>query len=216
MVGGSGDPFTEDGEVFVWTRDDLDGDDFADAFGGIGAGIDGGFEGGDVAAEEGGDVAGADGFVASHGDVGGFEGSVGSFEERAEAFGFDHSESFLGHGEESRGRGGVGREVESERSGMRRRGGSLDAEVFEEVWMGTGDDVRADEFSYALGGIGAGFDGGFDAADVAFDENGDEAAADLDLFSERDARGFDHGVAGFNGADVAFGFDHTERFIHRE
>jgi len=47
----------------VRARDDLDGDDFADSFGGIGAGIDGGLQGGDIAAEKGGDVARSDRLV---------------------------------------------------------------------------------------------------------------------------------------------------------
>ena len=80
--------------------------------------------------------------------------------------------------------------------------------------MRTGDDVRADELTDALGGFGARFDGGFDGADVAFDQHGDEAATDLDLFGERDGRRLDHGVAGFDGANVAFGFDHSEGFTH--
>ena len=86
--------------------------------------------------------------------------------------------------------------------------------MLEQLGVGPGDDMRADEFADALGGFGAGFDGGFDAADVAFDDDGDEAAADLDLAGERDAGRLDHGVAGFNGADVALGFNHSERFTH--
>ena len=35
------------------------------------------------------------------------------------------------------------------------------------------DDVRADELADAFGGFGAGFDRGLDAADVAFDDDGD-------------------------------------------
>ena len=47
--------------------------------------------------------------------------------------------------------------------------------------MGAGDDVGADELADAFRGFGAGFDGGFDAADVALADDGDKTAADLDL-----------------------------------
>ena len=72
----SGDPFSEIREILVWARDYLDGDDFADALGGFSAGFDGSFERRDIAAEKSGDMAGADGFVASHRDVGRFESGV--------------------------------------------------------------------------------------------------------------------------------------------
>ena len=76
------------------------------------------------------------------------------------------------------------------------------------------DDVRADEFADALGGLGAGFHSRFDAADIAFDHDGDEAAADLDLANEGDVRCFDHGVAGFDAAHIAFGFYHADGITH--
>jgi hypothetical protein len=119
-------------------------------------------------------------------------GGVGGLDEGAEAFGFDHAESFLSHGK-----------------GKLEVTGS-EGELLEQFGVRAGDDVGADELADALGGIGAGFDGGFDAADVAFDEDGDEAAADLDLAGEGDAGRFDHRVAGFDSADVALGFNHSE------
>ena len=58
--------------------------------------------------------------------------------------------------------------------------------MFEEIGVGACDDMCADEFADLSGGFGAGVDGGFDAADIAFDEDGEEASADLDLFDEID------------------------------
>ena len=49
----------------------------------------------------------------------------------------------------------------------------------DEVAVRTGDEVRADQFADALGGLGAGLDGRFDAADIALDDDGDKATADL-------------------------------------
>src|SRR4051794_1924893 len=43
-----------------------------------------------------------------------------------------------------------------------------------------GNHVGADQLADAAGGLGAGFDGGADAADVAADESGHEGAADAD------------------------------------
>jgi len=96
-------------------------------------------------------VAEANRFVASHGDIGRFEGGVSGLEQCAETFGFNHAESILGHG---RGKLGVkGCELET--------AGGSDAELFEQVGVRTGDDVRADELTDAFGGFGASFDGGF-------------------------------------------------------
>src|SRR5690606_26132751 len=78
----------------------------------------------------------------------------------------------------------------------------------------TGDDVRADELADALGRLGAGVDRRLDAADVAFDHDGDKAAADLYLANDGDVRRFDHGVAGFDAADIATGFYHTDGITH--
>ncbi len=93
-----GEPLSEINQVVVGTWNHLHGDHFAHAFGGFCTGVDGRFEGGDITAEESGDVTGADRFVASHRDIGRLERSVRGLEQRAEAFGFDHSESFLSHG----------------------------------------------------------------------------------------------------------------------
>ena len=76
--------------------------------------------------------------------------------------------------------------------------------------MRTGDDVGGDELADAAGGIGTGINGGFHAADVAFDEHGDEGTTDLDLVDKLDVGGFGHRVSGFDAADVAFGFNHAE------
>ena len=55
--GFSAEEFAEDMKVVVWSRDDMDGDDFADGAGGGGPGFDGGFDGGDVTLDEDGDVS---------------------------------------------------------------------------------------------------------------------------------------------------------------
>src|SRR5688572_17656534 len=78
-------PLAETSETFMRAGDDLHADDLADLGRGGGAGVGGGFHAGDIALEEGGDVAGADFFPAGEGDVGGLEGGVNGFEERAEA-----------------------------------------------------------------------------------------------------------------------------------
>ena len=63
-------------------------------------------------------------------------------------------------------------------------GPGSEAEAADELAVGAGDEVRADEFADALRGLGAGLDGRLDAADVALDDDRDEAAADLDLPDE--------------------------------
>ena len=80
--------------------------------------------------------------------------------------------------------------------------------------MWAGNDVRCDELADPAGGVCAGVHSGFDAADVALDDDGDEAAADLDLTAELDVGGFGHRVGGFDATDVAFGFDHAECSAH--
>ena len=90
----------------------------------------------------------------------------------------------------------------------------LDSERAEQVSVRPRDEVRADELADALRGLGTGFDGRFDAADVAFDNHGDEATADLNLANEGDVRRFDHGVAGFDAANIALGFYHADGITH--
>lgn len=76
--------------------------------------------------------------------------------------------------------------------------------------MWAGDDVGGNEFANASGGFGSGIDGGFHAADIAFDENGEHARTDLDLVDNLNVGGFGHRVCGFDAADVAPGFNHAE------
>ena len=78
----------------------VDGDDFADLRGGLGAGVNGSLHGGDIAAEEPAHVAAADRLVARHRDAGGLEGRVSGLEERAESLGFNQTDCFLSHGSE--------------------------------------------------------------------------------------------------------------------
>ena len=97
---------------------------------------------------------------------------------------------------------------------MRVRKISGDAELAEQLGVWPGDDVRGNEFAYATCRLSTCVNGGFHAADVAFDENGEEATAGLNLFNEFDVGGFVHCVSGFDAADVAFGFDHAECSAH--
>ena len=57
---------------------------------------------------------------------------------------------------------------------------SGDAKLGEEFRVGAGDHVGGDQLADAAGGIGSGIDGSLDAADIAFDEDGHEAATDLE------------------------------------
>ena len=63
--------------------------------------------------------------------------------------------------------------------------------------------------SPTCGRFGPGVDRGFDAADIAAAKDGDQPAADGNGFDQGDVGGFDHGVAGFDAADVALGFNHA-------
>jgi hypothetical protein len=79
--------------------------------------------------------------------------------------------------------------------------------MFEEITVRAGDDMGAYEFTDLAGGFGTGFDGGFYAADITFDDGGYITSTDLDGFHQFHAGGLDHGIAGFNGTGEAFGFD---------
>ena len=92
--------------------------------------------------------------------------------------------------------------------------GGSEADGLDELGMRARDEVRADQLADALRGFGAGVDGGFHAADVAFDDHGDEATADLNLANEGDVGRFDHSVAGFDAAYIAFGFYHADGITH--
>src|SRR5439155_8574860 len=78
-----------------------------------------------------------------------------------------------------------------ERAGARRC-----AESGQEIAVGTGDHVRSDQLADFSGGFSAGINGGTDAADIAFDDRGDECAADLDRFDDLDVGGLAHRVGG--------------------
>jgi hypothetical protein len=91
------EPFAEDAESFMRPGNHLDGHDRADLGGGGGTSIGGGLDTGDVTTEKAGDIAGTDFFPAGEIDVGGLEGGVGRFEERAQTLAFDHSNCLLSH-----------------------------------------------------------------------------------------------------------------------
>jgi hypothetical protein len=76
-----------------------------------------------------------------------------------------------------------------------------------------GQYVRAYQFADLAGGLGPGIHGRLDAAHVAGGQDGDQPAADGDAFDQGDVGGLDHGVAGFDAADVAPGFNHAYRFL---
>ena len=73
------------------TRDHVHGNQFADPAGGGGAGVGGGLDGSDVAANDGGDVAGADLLPAHQRDLGSLYHGVRGFDHRHQAARFNHS-----------------------------------------------------------------------------------------------------------------------------
>ena len=83
--------------VRVRTGDDVHADDFAlDGFDGLGAGVGGGLDGGDVADDDGGDEGVADlGHRADEFDVRGLEHGVRALDEGDEAAGFNQSNCLL-------------------------------------------------------------------------------------------------------------------------
>jgi len=76
------------------------------------------------------------------------------------------------------------------------------------------DDVRTDQFADFGCSLGARIHCGLDAADVALGQYGDEPAANGDGFDQYDIGRLDHGIAGFNAANVALGFYHSYCFAH--
>ena len=68
----------------TWTEIEL-----ADAARGGGAGVGGGLDGADVAADHDGDVAGADVFLADQDDVGGLDHGIGGLDRADETMRFD-------------------------------------------------------------------------------------------------------------------------------
>ena len=70
----------------------MDRDELADAARGGGAGVRGGLDGADVAANHHGDVSGADVFLADQDDVGRLDHGVGGLDRSDQAARFDESE----------------------------------------------------------------------------------------------------------------------------
>ena len=81
----------------VRPRNDVHGDQLADAPRGGRAGIGRGLDRADVAAREHRDVAGADVLLADEHDVGGFDHRVGGLDGADEAARFDHAECVCCH-----------------------------------------------------------------------------------------------------------------------
>src|SRR5215207_6707748 len=84
-------------DAAVRARDDVDADELADAAGGGGAGVRGGLDRGDVAADDGRDEARADLLVADQRDVGGLHHRVRRLDHRHQPLRLNHAECFLGH-----------------------------------------------------------------------------------------------------------------------
>jgi hypothetical protein len=74
------------------------------------------------------------------------------------------------------------------------------------------DDMNRDQFANSPGGGGAGVRGSFDRADIAANEDGHVARANVFLADQLNIGGFDHRVSGFDRADKAFRLDHAESF----
>src|SRR5688572_2380287 len=77
------------------------------------------------------------------------------------------------------------------------------------------DDVHGDDLADARGGGLAGLGRGPHGCDVAPDDRGDVAAADLLVADQLHLGGLDHGVRGFDHRDEAAGLDEAERIFHR-
>src|SRR5262245_58655704 len=90
-------PLAEHRETVVRTRDHLHADDAAHLGSRRCAGVGGGLDTRDVAAEKRRHVAGTDFFPAGEADVRGLERGVGRFKQSAQPFGFDHSNCLLSH-----------------------------------------------------------------------------------------------------------------------
>ena len=76
----------------------------------------------------------------------------------------------------------------------------------------TRNDVHRDELADASRGRRAGIGGRLDRADVAADQDGDVAGADVFLGDQNHVRGLDHRVGGLDGADEPQCFHHSQRF----
>src|SRR6185437_13482473 len=84
--------------VRVRSWDDVDGDDFADAARGFGAGVNRRADRGDISAKGDGDEAAADLVLLDELDVRRLEGRVAGFDRRDDSFGFDQTDCFtVGH-----------------------------------------------------------------------------------------------------------------------
>ena len=80
---------------------------------------------------------------------------------------------------------------------------------------GPGDDVGGLQLADPAGGLGAGLDGGADAADVAPDHHADDAAVELDdRAGQLDARRLEHRVDRVDQADQTLRLDQAECAVH--
>ena len=81
-------------EIVGRARNDVDADEFADAPGGRGAGVGGGFDGGDVATDDRRHQSGVDFLPADEHHVGGLDHRVGGFDHADQSARFHHAERF--------------------------------------------------------------------------------------------------------------------------
>jgi hypothetical protein len=72
--------------------------------------------------------------------------------------------------------------------------------------------MDADQFTDAPGRSRSGISRGFHCANVSADKHGHISGANVFLAQQLHVGCFDHGISRFNGADKAFGLDHSECF----
>jgi hypothetical protein len=72
--------------------------------------------------------------------------------------------------------------------------------------------MNADKLAHSPSGGSAGIGGRLNGADIATDEDGHIARADILLTDQLNICGFDHCVGGFHRTDESLGLDHSQCF----
>jgi hypothetical protein len=91
-----------------------------------------------------------------------------------------------------------------------------DREILVDAAMRARDHVNADQFTDAAGGSRTGVGCGLHSGDVTAHDRSHKAGADLFVTDERDVRGLNQRVSGFDHRDEAFCFNHSECFLHSD
>ena len=181
----------------------MGGPQLADLGGGLGAGLDGGADAADVAADHHADDAAVElDDRAGQLDARRLEHRIDRIDQPDQAHGLDQAQRISVHGRRLPSLRSFGSHV----CVM----GASAQERLEDGLVGPGDDVGADQLADPAGGLGAGLDGRADAADVAPDQRGDEAAADLHAAGQVDVGRLEHRVGRLDHADQALGLDQAE------